>query len=114
MSLLTDDLQRTFFRTLNGVVGPLVKRGVASPLPVGFGAVVVEHTGRVSGATYEAPLLGLRVGNRVWVSTVRENSQWLRNVESGEDTAVWLCGRKREVAAQVQRGPLNVAELSID
>jgi len=98
-------------RSVNRVVRPIVKAGLGSPLPVGLGAVVLGATGRVSGEPREVPLLGLRVGDRVFVSTVRERSQWLRNVEANPRTAVWYCGRRHETAARVQRGPLNVVTL---
>lgn len=103
--------ERALFRNLNRLVRPLVKAGVASPLPLGLGAVVLEHTGRVSGDTHEAPLLGLRVGKRVYVSTVRERSQWLRNLEADSAAGVWYCGTRHDATASVERGFLNVVEL---
>lgn len=103
--------QRALFRGVNRVVRPLVKAGVASPLPIGLGAVVLEHTGRVSGDTYEAPLFGLRVGDRVYVSTIRERSQWLKNLEADADAGVWFCGSRHDATASVDRGFLNVVEL---
>lgn len=112
MTSATDELQRQFFRSLNRVVRPLVKLGVGSPLPVGLGAVVLEHTGRVSGDSYESPLLGFRLGDRVFVSTVREQSQWLRNLEAQSEAGVWFCGARRDASASVRRGPLNVVELT--
>ncbi|MEO1060206.1 MAG: nitroreductase/quinone reductase family protein [Actinomycetota bacterium] len=102
---------RSAFRALNSVVVPAVRRGVGSPLPVGVGLVLLETTGRRSGKVREVPLVGFRVLDRVAVSTVRSDSQWLRNLEADADGGVWTWGRRRDVRADVTRGPLNVAVL---
>lgn len=101
------------FRTLNRFVKPAVKAGLGSPLPVGLGAVVLESTGRKSGIAREVPVLGLRVGNKVFVSTVRDGSQWLKNLEASDDAGVWFCGSRKDAKASVQRGPLNVVTLDV-
>ena len=106
------DPTQQLFRSLNRVVKPLVKAGLGSPWPVGLGAVVMEATGRVSGQPREVPLLGVRLGDKVVVSTVRERSQWLKNVEANDQTAVWYCGRRHDTTAAVRRGPLNVVTLT--
>jgi hypothetical protein len=108
---LTSDLQRDVFRTMNRFVKPLVKAGLGSPLPIGLGAVVLETTGRVSGEPREVPVLGLRFGDRIMVSTVRERSQWVKNLEADNRAAVWFCGGKHSATANVQRGPLNLVTL---
>lgn len=92
------------FRTLNSVVRPLAKFGLGSPLPVGLGVVVVETTGRKSGQPREIPLLAARIGNRVDVSTVRGDSQWIKNLEADPESAIWLFGERREVTAEILPG----------
>lgn len=103
--------EQDLYRSINRFVKPLVKAGLGSPLPVGLGAVVLESTGRKSGLPREVPLLGLRLGDRVLVSTVREDSQWVKNLEADEDASVWYCGKKHSAKASVSRGPLNVVTL---
>lgn len=96
---------------MNRFVTPLVKAGLGSPLPIGLGAVVLENRGRVSGETREVPVLGLRLGDRVIVSTVRSGSQWVKNLEADERAAVWYGGKRHDATASVQRGPLNLVTL---
>ncbi len=108
------DAVQSMFRKMNRYVTPAVRAGIGSPLPIGLGAVVLESTGRVSGQPREVPVLGLRVGDRLLVSTVRGQSQWLKNLEAKEQAAVWFCGRRRPVTTSVRRGPLNVVTLRRD
>lgn len=104
----------TLFRALNGVVRPLAKRGLGSPVPVGIGIVTVENRGRVSGRTFEVPLMAARLGDRVVAATVRSESQWIRNLEAEPASAVWLWGRRRPARADVCRGPVSLASFSLD
>ena len=55
----------------------------------------------------------MRLGDRIEVSTVRADSQWLANIEAGGDVAVWLGGERRAVSAEVERGPLNRVRLQL-
>ena len=111
---MRQQLQRQLFASLNSVVRPAVEAGFGSPFPgFGLGAIVVESTGRKSGLPRRVPLLAARVGDRVYTSTVRSDSQWLRNLAANGSAQVWLNGRKQPATATVRRGPLSVATLRI-
>lgn len=107
-------VSQTAFRTLNSVVRPAVLAGAGNPLPIGGGVVVLEVTGRVSGKPRQVPLLTTRVGNRLVVSTVRSDSQWLKNIEADVIVVVHLFGKRRTGTASVNRGPLNTAVITLD
>ena len=112
--MTVDQLTRAGFSALNRVIAPLVKRGVGSPLPLGFGAVVLETTGRRSGEQREVPLLAGRVGDTVIVTTVRARSSWVRNLEASPLAAVWMNGASRSATAQLSQFPgLHVAVLKL-
>jgi deazaflavin-dependent oxidoreductase (nitroreductase family) len=114
MRKLSNAITRRAFATLNGVVEPAVKAGVGNPLPIGAGAVVLETTGRRSGLPRAVPLLSTRFGRTITVSTVRSESQWLRNIEADPKVAVWVGGRRRDATASVTRGPLNQVRLEVE
>ncbi|MDX2378925.1 MAG: nitroreductase/quinone reductase family protein [Acidimicrobiia bacterium] len=117
MSRLADlqaAVTRTAFSTLNTVVRPAVQAGAGNPLPVGGGAIVLETTGRVSGEPRQVPLVATRVGGRLGVSTVRGDSQWLRNIEADPNVTVYLCGQPQAATATVRRGALNTVLLALD
>lgn len=110
---LQNDVTRRAFSTLNSVVRPPVEAGFANPSIVGGGAVVLEVIGRSSGLPRQVPLLASRVGDTLVVSTVRDDSQWLKNVEANPNVTVHLYGARRPATAAVRRGPLNVVTLKL-
>lgn len=107
------DVTRNGFRALNSIVEPVLTAGIANPLPVGSGAIVLETIGRKSGLPRRVPLLASRLGSRLIVSTVRDDSQWLRNIEADPCVSVWLAGKARAATARVTRGPLNVVTIKL-
>ena len=110
----TEQVTQRGFRALNQAVVPLVKAGFGSPFPfLGGGIVMVETKGRKSGKPREVPLLGVRIGDRVMVSTVRTGSQWAKNLKADPDATVWLNGMPRVAKGVVEDGPLTVATLRI-
>ena len=100
-----DGLQRRAFRSLNAVVLPGIQRGFGTPCLTPWGLVVLEHTGRRTGRTYESPLLALRLGRHVMVTTHRDaRSHWIRNLEDQPETHLWLNGSRKPYRALVLRG----------
>lgn len=95
-------LEREFFRRLNAVVEPAVRKGVASPRIAPAGLIVLESTGFKSGQIRRTPLAAMRLGKYVFVSTVRgERSFWVKNLQKQPRTRYFRGGREHETKAFV-------------
>ena len=93
-------LERNFFRALNSVVEPAVRRGIGSPCVLPSGLIVLETTGFKSGATRRTPLLATRLFPFVFVSTFRgERSFWVKNLQKQPSTSYYLGGKQGEAKA---------------
>jgi deazaflavin-dependent oxidoreductase (nitroreductase family) len=104
-------LESEFYRGLNQLIEPLVRAGVGSPILSPTGAIVLETTGRSTGRTYNVPLLATRIGDLLLVSTIRRESQWLKNLAANPDIRYWMGGRSREATAYVITVTLNAPPL---
>jgi deazaflavin-dependent oxidoreductase (nitroreductase family) len=94
--------ERDFFRALNSVVEPTVRRGLLSTRLTPASLIVLESVGFKSGATRRTPLLSLGLGRFRLVSTVRgDRSFWVRNLQQQPRVRFFLGGRAREAEALV-------------
>jgi len=98
-------VQNQFFSGLNQVAEPLIRAGLGNPLlwPVlwATGTIVVETRGRKTGRRINIPVLATRVGEWVVFSTVRRNSQWVKNLAADAEVRYWLAGQPRDATAFV-------------
>ncbi|MGZ4759479.1 MAG: nitroreductase/quinone reductase family protein, partial [Acidimicrobiales bacterium] len=109
------NVARTGFRSLNRLVAPIVGAGIGNPLPIGVGPVMVETTGRRSGEPRSVPLMSLRFGNSVLVSTMRSRSQWMANLEADPSARVRLFGHQHAASSSIAEvSDLRVAVLTLD
>ncbi|HSG91306.1 MAG TPA: hypothetical protein VLA56_18970 [Pseudomonadales bacterium] len=87
------------FGTLNRTLEPLVRAGIGAPLPLPLGwqpgLVVLEVIGRRTGRTIRVPLVAAAQRSLVLVTTVRRDSQWVRNLAHMDEATIWLRGRAR-------------------
>lgn len=95
------DFQRQFLAGLNQFAEPMIRAGFGNPLLWPTGTIVIETTGRKTGRKINIPVLATRIGNMVIFSTIRRNSQWVRNLAANAEVRYWLAGQPREATAFV-------------
>lgn len=83
-----------FIAPLNQALEPMVKLGVGAPLNFSPGLVVLEVPGRVSGKVRTIPLMAYAAYPYVAVGTVRENSQWIKNLHAADHPKLWVWGQR--------------------
>ncbi|MDQ2677386.1 MAG: nitroreductase family deazaflavin-dependent oxidoreductase [Actinomycetota bacterium] len=80
----------------------MLRRGWLAPAPLGAGVVVVDTIGRRSGQPRRTPLLAARIGNHLFVGTVRGSSDWVANIAADPEPLVATRGGAREVQVEVR------------
>jgi deazaflavin-dependent oxidoreductase (nitroreductase family) len=91
-----------FFRALNRVVEPSVRKGIGSPALAPGSIIVLETTGRKTGRRSTVTLAAVRVGRHVLVSTFRgRRSEWVKNLSVDPNVRYWIGGRPRRATATV-------------
>jgi F420H(2)-dependent quinone reductase len=100
--------------TFNQIAEAIVRAGIGGPCCVGLGLVIVETKGRKTGVERCVPVLANRVGNSLFVSTVRENSQWVRNLKADPNPHVLLNRESRSVTVRTKKiGTWTVLRLEL-
>lgn len=95
-------LEQTFFRRLNALVEPTVRRGIGSPRLAPLSLIVLETTGFKSGQQRRTPLWSFRLGRYRVVSTARgDRSFWVKNLEKQPQIRYFLAGKSRPSEAIV-------------
>ncbi|GAB5451308.1 MAG: hypothetical protein Hals2KO_16360 [Halioglobus sp.] len=114
MNALTT-LEQRFFRNLNKVVEPAVRRGVGSPGFSPAALIVLESTGFKSGAQRRTPLLSVAAGPYRVVSTVRgDRSFWVKNLINQPRVNYFISGNPRAAQALVITGGELVTPTDIE
>lgn len=102
MTSLPARLERDFFRGLNSIVEPAVRRGLLSSRFLPTTLIVLESTGYLSGEPRRTPLFCHQLGPWLLVSTARgKRSFWVRNLLKEPAVRVFLGGRELEADAVV-------------
>jgi hypothetical protein len=94
-----EQLEAEYFRMLNRMVEPVVRAGLGAPGLFPVGAIVLETKGRKTGRRSSVPLMATLAGDLVIVSTVRQRSNWLRNLSAEPEVHYWIRGRELQARA---------------
>lgn len=102
MTTTRQTLETTFFRNLNRVVEPAVRRGVFSPSCTPVGLILLESIGYKSGSVRSTPLLAAHLGKYTFVSTARgKRSFWVRNLQQQPDVTFHRGGKTTQATSFV-------------
>lgn len=101
--------EKKLFRTLNHYIEPIAKAGIGSPGLSPVGVIVLETVGRKSGRVYSTPLVASGLADLLLVSTVRQTSQWIKNLAATPETHLWLRGEHQAVRAYVLGPGLSIS-----
>lgn len=102
MPIKKERIERNFFRLLNTVVEPAVRKGLGSSRFIPAGLIVLESVGFKSGQTRRTPLVATRLQGYVFVNTARgERSFWVKNLLKKPRTQFYLGGKARQAQAFV-------------
>ena len=92
-----EPLEALFFGSLNAAIEPLVRAGLAPPLPCPHSLIVLETRGRTTGKLRRTPLVATIVGDLAVIGTFRaHHSQWIRNAAVSPNLRYFRSGRVRE------------------
>jgi len=95
MSLNRQRAEQAFFRALNVLVEPAVRKGLASSRLTPSSLIVLETVGHKTGKTRRTPLLANRLGKHLLVSTFRgDRSFWVKNLERSPATSYYIGGKQ--------------------
>ncbi len=102
MTVTRQRSERAFFRSLNSVVEPAVRKGLLSPKCAPAGLILLETIGFKSGKVRSTPLLATHVGDYTFVSTVRgKQSFWVRNLQQQPDIGFYKGGSLKKARSVV-------------
>jgi len=98
-------LESRVFSSINAILEPRILEGWGAPGLVPAGLIILETTGRVSGATRRAPVMAARLGDYLVVATFRgRRSQWIKNLAATPRIRYWSGGEARHARAYVFDG----------